>query len=370
MTLPTKKGGPAHRSEYLMIESAEIQNFRLFESLSLKGFRRVNLVVGDNGAGKTSFLEALFVAGVSNAEIGARFRVWRSMEMGPGSPQELYDGLYLSLFHNFERGRVGSIILKGSEEDTRTLKFYYDTGAPVLLPLTDQNLPPQLGQLYSPVAFEWTDSTGKTTKSMLQTQPNGTLASSPTPPRGVDPTFLAARSPFNSSENAKWFSDMSKQTNEGRFIKSLQEQFPEIEDVRTEIELGKNTVFIKYKKAKRRIPINLVSEGMNKILTILLHIAHSERTATYVDELENGIHFSRHEKMAEQILTFAREYNTQVFASTHSSEFLKSVVPVIKKHPQDFTFIRIFQENEVGKAAIIDGAKGVELIEAGLELRV
>ncbi|HEX3495948.1 MAG TPA: hypothetical protein VHT02_02050, partial [Methylocella sp.] len=84
---------------YRMIESVEIRNFRLFESLDLSGFKRVNIVVGDNGARKTSLLEALFAAGVNSVEIGTRLRLWRGLDITlPSSPQEIYDGLFLSMF--------------------------------------------------------------------------------------------------------------------------------------------------------------------------------------------------------------------------------------------------------------------------------
>jgi AAA15 family ATPase/GTPase len=40
----------------------EIQNFRGLRALTLDGLRRINLVVGRNNSGKTSFLEATYLA--------------------------------------------------------------------------------------------------------------------------------------------------------------------------------------------------------------------------------------------------------------------------------------------------------------------
>lgn len=45
-----------------MIDSVHIKNFRCFEDHSIKGLGTVNIVVGDNGAGKTALLEALFLS--------------------------------------------------------------------------------------------------------------------------------------------------------------------------------------------------------------------------------------------------------------------------------------------------------------------
>ncbi|MEQ1744963.1 MAG: AAA family ATPase [Saprospiraceae bacterium] len=41
-----------------MLDHLEIQNFRLFEELSINGLKRINLFTGKNNAGKTALLEA------------------------------------------------------------------------------------------------------------------------------------------------------------------------------------------------------------------------------------------------------------------------------------------------------------------------
>lgn len=42
-----------------MLESFEINNFRLFKHLEVGRLNRVNLIVGQNNAGKSTFLEAV-----------------------------------------------------------------------------------------------------------------------------------------------------------------------------------------------------------------------------------------------------------------------------------------------------------------------
>jgi recombinational DNA repair ATPase RecF len=53
-----------------MLKNLEIQNFRSLQDTSVKKLRRLNLVTGRNGGGKTSLLEAIFLnAGSGNPQL-------------------------------------------------------------------------------------------------------------------------------------------------------------------------------------------------------------------------------------------------------------------------------------------------------------
>ena len=67
-----------------MLKSFQISNFRLFEKLEVKKLGRVNLIVGKNNSGKSTFLEALQIY-ASNATykvlldlVDARQETWFS----------------------------------------------------------------------------------------------------------------------------------------------------------------------------------------------------------------------------------------------------------------------------------------------------
>ena len=45
-----------------MINNIKIENFRQFDKLEINDFKRVNFIVGQNGSGKTTVLEALYWA--------------------------------------------------------------------------------------------------------------------------------------------------------------------------------------------------------------------------------------------------------------------------------------------------------------------
>jgi AAA15 family ATPase/GTPase len=78
-----------------MIRSIEIERFRGFESLSIPKCGRVNVIVGDNGSGKTALLEAIFLALGVSTELPLRFRQQRGLEgLFSGSTHSIEEAIY------------------------------------------------------------------------------------------------------------------------------------------------------------------------------------------------------------------------------------------------------------------------------------
>jgi hypothetical protein len=354
-----------------MIESAEIQNFRGFKDVKLGGLSRINVIVGDNGSGKTALLEALFLASGAAADIPNRFRVWRGVDaiVGTGTPQEIYDGVFLDIFHEFNKESTISIDLHGTANESRSVRVFYDQGEPTILPIPEfrQGMPSTIAG-YTPITFEWEGADGTSSRLTPRLQPNG-LSFGQSTHIVPDATFLGARTGMPTSQNARWFSDMSKWGREKRFISTIQEQFPDIESINVEVESGNAVIFIKFPWMGRKIPVYLASDGLNKLITVLLSIAHSQNTAAFIDEIENGFHASRHERLWAQLLSFAKEYETQLLITTHSWEFLQAGKSLVEKNDREFSFIQVHQTIGVGDVVVIPGRNAADAIEADIEIR-
>jgi hypothetical protein len=328
----------------------------------------MNVVVGDNGSGKTALLEALFLAVGTNPETAVRFRSWRGADSpaATGTAQEIIDGLFLDLFHNMSKDVVSSVSLNENTSDPRLLRIYYEEEEPTVVPLSEGRNDGYSG--YNPVTLEWRDSRGQISKLTPRIGRSG-LVIPPFPQLSRDPTFLTARAVFPTSQNARWFSDFSKLGQEKKFISALQAQFNNIESISVEVDLGSPVLFVKMPWHDRKMPIYMASDGLNKLMTLLIHIAHSRGASMFVDEIENGFHYTRHQRLWEHLFSFAEEYETQLFMATHSWEYLEAGSPLMEKFPDDFTLLQVVQDKGVSDIVVVPGRNAGSAIAAGLEVR-
>ena len=68
------------------------------------------------------------------------------------------------------------------------------------------------------------------------------------------------------------------------------------------------------------IPLSVMGEGMTRIAQLVLAISATPNGVVVVDEIENGLHHSVLPKVWQAVDTTAKQFNTQVFATTHSFE--------------------------------------------------
>ncbi len=358
---------------YRMIDSLEIENFRGFEKLRLKNFKRINILVGDNGSGKTSFLEAVFLGAGRGPQQGYQFRPLRGLEMTLGAAHtELYRALWEDMFYRYDHDRQIKINLRGSDGDSRSLTLYYNREQQITLPLTPKE-PGATGASgapssaeYVPVTFHWR-APGRPDVIITPISTPAGIQMPPAPLSNINVVYVTTHAQTSAKQLADFYSVLSKQNKEAEFVSALKEQFPQITSVSIETDAGTNTLFVSLPWLDRKVPMALVSHGANAITSLLLSIAQTPKGIACVDEIESGLYHARLHKMWEQVATFAEKYETQIFASTHSQECLQAAADALD--PDKFTLIQTSRANGMLKAILVDGADVTTGIKHGLEVR-
>lgn len=361
-------GRPQGAAGYRMIESIDIENFRGFRELQLSGFRRINIIVGDNGAGKTGFLEAIYLAASQSVESIAKLRVWRGGQTGQLiGLRGAYLAYFGDLFTDFDLRKIISITILGSDGHRKTLRAFASQ-EPQILPLLDTEKGEEVS---APVTFEWSEPGGPIIYSITpQIHSQGLLVSPSSLTNKIEVGLLAARTPVHAPESAQYFSDLSIANKEEPFVAAMKKLFEDVKSINVEIFSGTPSLFASLKYHSRKYPIHILSDGMNKIAAILLGIASKPKGIFMVDEIESGLYFKRQNPVLSRMREMANVNETQIFASTHSLEFLNALKPIMSEHPDDFSLVRVYQENGWGRATILQGDEAITLIKSGLEIRM
>ncbi|SFF12936.1 ATP/GTP-binding protein [Nitrosomonas sp. Nm166] len=322
-----------------MIEKIEIKNYRCFESLTLNGLGRINIIVGPNSSGKTALMEAIFLASGINPELALRIKKFRGLETRSISQNKVsYEELWKDLFYDFDQTKTIEISINGSlPEFCRNLSIAYQRDKPLILELSGKDLSKDnITSALVPIRFKWNFPLGKSSisaepeirqdsieikLSLSIAEPNVAISldelSLPT-------SFYTSANVIPPEEHAHYFSQLSIHNKEHIIVEALKSEFPFISGLSVEIWSGAPAIFASVEGINEKIPLNLVSSGVNKLIGILLGIAIQEGGVICIDEIENGFYFDRLPSIWELLFEFSTKFNVQIFASTHSWECLQA----------------------------------------------
>ncbi|MCB1423256.1 MAG: ATP/GTP-binding protein [Nitratireductor sp.] len=358
-----------------MIESFEISNYRSFKDVKVRDCRTVNLVVGDNGSGKTALLEALFlVAGVS-PELISKTRVWRGYEGSrfAGTRDDIIQSVFGDLFYNFDLKLKPKINLRGDQKgETRRLEIaYVPTGTKRIRPPSRDGKIRQVAaeNIVDRLRFDYNISNHGDFTVVPEFNEEQIVFNSPSD-AVVSASFHASMRNPSTGEMASRFSKLSVNFEARRFIETFCSHFPQVRDISLELWGGNPMLYAEVDGIKDRIPLSNISGGMNKFASILLSIAHQRNGVVIIDEIENGFYYERMKDIWKTIINFSNEYNVQLFVSTHSSECISAFRSAIyDSQVKDIKLLRTVMKNNETIVRAIEGGSFINSIDHNIEIR-
>jgi AAA15 family ATPase/GTPase len=120
----------------------------------------------------------------------------------------------------------------------------------------------------------------------------------------------------------------------------------------------------------RLVPLPLLGEGMARLASLVLAVGNAPNGIVLVDEVENGLHHSILPKVWRAVGEVARQFNTQVFATTHSLECIVAAHKAFTESEiYDFRLHRLDRVKETIRAVTYRQETLEAAIETGLEVR-
>ena len=345
------------------IKNIEIKNFKCFEDFKAEGFGRVNLIGGKNNVGKTAFMEACFL-GLPKKNTKEYIENTLIIELHRNSLDfllEWMDDFTLFIF-KYEQSLISInhniVAIKIIERDMPYTEFltYNDDAQKIL----DSNPNAQKSVLNKSMSF---DEKYQKVTNEIKIDLLSNFYKEKLPPLIFNISFISVGNNFNNYLIS--FIDEIKLLDREDDLNRLLKIFFEIE----KIDIIKNKVMLK--KDKKYLLLSEFGDGVKHFLNIILALYLNKDSILYLDELENGIHYSNLDKLWEIILTISKQQNVQVFATTHSKECIESYARVAKKlEDEEIAFIELGRnkQNELD-SVVMNSEMFQRFITLGNEVR-
>lgn len=322
----------------LHLPSLTIEGFRGIKKLNLPELGRVTLLMGKNGAGKSTVLEAVKIYASGGAP-NVMERILRTRENVLERSDEEGDPFYVpnygSLFFGHGKPQLGDAIKIGCAKNSRTLEIELSQFEPDEL----EAIPPQFLSILEAEGFkglaifsgpkrkkvgkfpfissakrEFTGDASRRLVSRIWNQDGFEIPS-------ISHRSLGPGLPPD-GEIASWYGGIATTSAEKDVLQALRLINPDIESLAS-VSGGSRFPRIMrmvagLKNVDSQIPLKSMGDGIVRLLGLALALVSAKDSFLLLDEAENGIHYELFPKLWDFVMRTAEENNVQVIATTHS----------------------------------------------------
>lgn len=300
-----------------MFNKIEIERFRGIKHASIEGFKQINLFFGKNNCGKTTLLESLLLsAGLSNPRLFRDINIIRDYYKS-----FRFDDFMLN-FYNLDSTQP--IHIKVVDDEIRDLKISIFEKNKTIIPSMGNEKVDKLSTVADKdyeVKYDFiVNNESFSTKLQFDSaQPDKlTWERDNTYEELLKSFYLSPKYDFNTS--IQGLNNILKNKDEDFVIEGLRFIEPRVKNfIFTEegifVDIG----------IEKRIPINMMGDGVRKIVSLLTAIYDCKDGIVLIDEISNGFHYSVMSNLWNVIIKAAIKNNTKLFITTHDYDSIKGL---------------------------------------------
>lgn len=314
------------------IDSLKLHSYGMINDFSCDNFSNINLIIGNNGAGKTCLLKSMYTA-VKSLEEYKRGDDIRSIN----------DILAEKLRWTFQTDKLGDIVTK-PVKDSLSFEMAYDDNN--LSYSFSKDAMGKIMQLDNRIGNKEGNSIFIPAKEVLS------LYSIILKSREVDKSFGFDDTYYDLVKALRIAPRRGK--NYSVFAKS-RKMLSDIIDGKVDFDDEKGKW--EYKKGNIKFSIGVTSEGIKKISILDRLLANSyldDTSILFIDEIESALHPSAISKLLDMIDIIANQMGIQVFIASHSYFVIKKLRLIAMKRKQSVMCISLNGEN-----AVVDDLKDI-----------
>ena len=320
-----------------------IESYRKLSNIDIKHLSRVNLFAGGNNMGKTSILEAFHLLSQLN-----NINAYLDMEKYRGKFIEEFQAKWV------DKNFINVIDISGKFNGTAVqLNLYSEQ--------TEDNI--EKSNYLSTIVSE-----AKIKEDVLTSTIH--LFANQSPEIRYLKSQTLCQSAFTSPYryNIKLLHAAHSQAiKEGYYDRIIQFIKEKLDDSIEKIDLindgGENRFVVTTSKLSSPLDLTKYGEGVQRVFEIALFMGYCQNGILCIDEIDSALHKNLLISFTQFIQEMAKDFNVQVFLSTHSKECIDAFVE--NDYPDDeLTAYSLSEENEKIVCKFLEGNKLKQLVES------
>lgn len=298
----------------MFLKSFTIKNYKSIANLEIEKLNRVNLFIGDNNAGKSNILEAVLL-------YATRFNLTHilsvnkhRMEPSILNPENVTSrGICLPLVRN----RSIIIFKEGIElrSSTESVKLQ-------LVKAIRVNKGGEILTKYRPFNQE-EEGINAIKVGISDDSKNYEYRSISKVPINAFPCIYVNCASKQLDKWTEYWENIVLTDDKSKILGALQIIAPEIEDIAV-IRMLEDSPKPFVKIGEHKSPLFAMGDGIVHIFNIMLALINAKDGILLLDEMENGLHLRTLEKLWTVINNLSKQWNVQVFVTTHSNDCIKA----------------------------------------------
>ena len=322
------------KKDYL--QSLNIKQFRGIKNLQLNNFNNFNIILGGNNVGKTTILECIRIIGANDIDY--------IYNIGSRNKNNIVGNLN-NLVYLFPRDKKEIKIDYKINNQNSSFSMNYDLSQVIFNPAifaTDDNKPENqlrrslvsslklenrnVDQIYG----EINDNGQKIQYSCLKYD------------------FAVGAYRTNKKFNIKYISPFSHFTSNDALIglaitnqtykklmidvlKLFEKDIVDIISAPVSEEFSEYEIFL-VKENKDNMPLKFFGDGMKKFVELASDLVHAKDGILLIDEIETSLHHTMFDDIFYFLLKGAKQFNIQLFITTHNKETIETLIELESKH--------------------------------------
>ncbi len=354
-----------------MINKIEIDKFKGIEKIEIDNLNKINIFVGANNSKKTTVLEAISLFNINDVENLRRILSGRKY-IG-------YEEILNSFFYNLNTFE-DPIIMLFEKENKRELKISCEKKVMEVSFSEKEIFNGESSNINQKSIYKFLLNNKPSIEIKVENY-KFLLNNKPSIEIKVENNSIG----FSCLNNLKESNIVYIPTN--REISKLADNIRKLQNYKKIDELAeilkcydKNlqkiyvdgyNIFVDLDNVDKSLSIGTMGEGFISSLIIISNLlvagGNNKEVIILIDEIENGLYRTALKKLIGTILKLIKEYNIQLFITTHSEEFLKEFYKLNLKNT--VSLYRMENEKKGIKATYYSEEEAKELLAEGWEIR-